>query len=143
MTDFDRIFASAPLNKTAGAVTSKGQGYVSEFKPTRQFWEAQPLIHPTPPIGDSPVDLTGVEFGRLQVIGILKAEEFSGGHAKWVVRCRCGIYEARRAKAIRAASPDAMCQFCGWNKHLRWLGSQQRSVEDFVAESCDPKESKF
>lgn len=53
------------------------------------------------------VDLTGVKLGRLTVIGI-SAEVL----ARWVVRCVCGTYGLRTARAIKNAAPDACCHQC-------------------------------
>ena len=43
------------------------------------------------------VDLTGTQFERMTVIGL--SRDYMG---RWVVRCACGRYELRTAKAIRA-----------------------------------------
>lgn len=53
------------------------------------------------------VDLTGTKLGRLTVIGI--SAEVA---ARWVVRCTCGTYGLRTARAIKAAAPDACCHQC-------------------------------
>lgn len=53
------------------------------------------------------VDLTGTKLGRLTVIGI--SAEVA---ARWVVRCVCGAYGLRTAKAIKAADPSACCHQC-------------------------------
>ena len=53
------------------------------------------------------VDLTGRFFGRLTVIGI--SAEVA---ARWVVRCVCGSYGLRTAKAIKSADPEGCCHQC-------------------------------
>lgn len=129
---FDRIFSSTPLNKTAGSVTSKGEAYEPNLKEMQPFWDAPP---PTikPPEGTH--DFTGVTFGRLTVLGYMHRRAAGNGQQVWAVRCVCGTYEARRAKAIRAADPEAMCQFCRHTHNLRRLGSKPRSVESFLADN--------
>jgi hypothetical protein len=53
------------------------------------------------------IDLTGRRFGRLTVVGI-SAEVV----ARWVVRCVCGSYGLRTARAIKKADEDACCHQC-------------------------------
>lgn len=53
------------------------------------------------------VDLTGSKFGRLTVIGI-SAEVL----ARWVVRCVCGTYGLRTAKAVKKGDAEACCHQC-------------------------------
>lgn len=99
-----------PVNRLAARVVGAADSY--EFKmsdgavnsllplPTRLISRAeacQPCF----------TDLTGVKFGRLTVLGI-SAEVL----ARWVVRCVCGTYGLRTAKAIKNAAPDACCHQC-------------------------------
>jgi len=79
--------------------------------PIRSEWHAK--YH-----SQSTGDLTGIKFGRLTVVGMVKMEQTelspdkkTGG--RWAVRCACGFYEMRTAKAVKNPknSEDA-CQDC-------------------------------
>jgi hypothetical protein len=130
---FDRIFSSAPLNKTAGSVTSKGQAYTPDFVSPRAHWDAPP---PCMPVPRSALNITGFTCGRLTVIGLIGRGGTGARTASWLVRCVCGTYEARTSKAIRnPANAHDRCQFCGHTRRLQRLGSQPRSVESFIADN--------
>ena len=121
----DRIFASAPNGRTAAAVTSESADrYESPVKPGCLHWDAPPRTRgPSAEeiICPSFTDMTGVKFGRMTVIGIF-ADSVTNAQ-QWVVRCVCGHYEARRAKAIRnpANSADA-CVHC---RHVAFLSQRE------------------
>ena len=69
-------------------------------------------------------NLTGRKVGRLTVMGMardIKGKEDTGG--RWVVRCACGDYEVRTAKAINnPKNTEDTCRICGkarQTKHFR------------------------
>jgi hypothetical protein len=132
---FDRLFASAPLDKTAGSVVSAGESYTPAVTNPVRFWEAPPPTRRVADAGPEFVDFTGRTIGRLTVIGVLDQPADSRGVIAWVVRCVCGIYETRKSKALKRGTADCMCQFCNHTQRLRRRGSQQRSVEDFLADA--------
>lgn len=115
---WDAILASAPLNATAGAVTSKGYQYEPDKKITAVEWDAPPAmarIGREHTRNASFVDFSGRRFGRLTVLGMVaeRTTNPSGDKgALWVCRCACGRYCGRRAKTIRKANPDDRCQLC-------------------------------
>lgn len=60
-------------------------------------------------------NLTGMKFGRMLVVGMVnlrqtevgKGSSFDG--ARWAVRCNCGAFEMRRAKAIKNPNNQKDC----------------------------------
>ena len=95
MTDYSRIFASAPANATAAKVVSRsGEVFNPNIRrDNRQRWDAPPPTIPIPENQPQFTNLTGVSYGRMRVIGY-------HGKSRWVVRCTCGDYELRSSKAI-------------------------------------------
>lgn len=62
-------------------------------------------------------NLTGQRFGRFTVVGLYDDPNrgaSSSKPARWVVRCDCGAFEARRAKVLRASTDEApiKCEHC-------------------------------
>lgn len=122
---FDRIITSAPVNKTA-AIVAHGKG---------ENWEAKPgkyNVHSAEPIKTKPMpthdpnfkDLTGIEIGRLKVIGYYgKGGSGKTSRARWIVRCKCGAYELRTSTAIKKYDPEkaerpAMCSACDYAQKI-------------------------
>jgi hypothetical protein len=116
---WDAILASAPLNATAGAVTSKGYQYEPEIGSRNiHEWDAPP---PLMPVSDthirntSFVDLTGRVIGRLTVLGMMRSDPSQ--KALWVCRCACGKYIGQRARALKSGNRDR-CDTCDHNAYL-------------------------
>jgi hypothetical protein len=107
---FDRTHRR-PADKTAAIVVQRGERFESQKKMGGLHWKTQP---PTRIDDWVKVDLTGKRYGRLQVIGL---------HAylkkRWVVRCACGDYEVRSAKAIN--NPQNFGDRCYNCRHLAFL----------------------
>lgn len=121
---FDRLSTSSPINRSAGvAVGSRGVHYEPKLNNARVTLDAPPRMRPPPP--NAP-DLVGLQFGRLRIVGL--SAELNG---RWVVRCVCGKYEFRSARAARGehAELDA-CSYC---QHLDKLKHQDR-IRQFGAE---------
>lgn len=99
-----------PVDLTAALVVSRGIRYEPTGRVLRPHFESQPpIINYLRHRELRPTDnLTGRKRGRLTVVG--KARDVL---ARWVVRCACGKYEYRTAKAIknRANNEDA-CEYC-------------------------------
>lgn len=113
---FDKIFASAPVNRaTAKALLSKGEHFVSAMKTGRETYDTPPRMRPP---RASELDLVGRAAGRLTVVGL--HDETGRKHgARWVVRCVCGSYEMRSAKAIRGPFAHLQrCSHCEINERL-------------------------
>lgn len=107
----------APINRVAKKVTQRGTHWEPKIPPTEVF-SVLPL--PTRRVTGNGIDLTGMSFGRLTVVGL--AALASKGPARWVVRCACGSYSHRKAKVLQ--SPEAhrtakMCKRCDLVEKLR------------------------
>lgn len=103
-------YLGTPVNKTAGLVISRSQTYKPDQLTNQMRWKEPPQTRKVPA---DVTDLTGSTRGRLTVIGLLPDD---GKHKKWLVRCTCGWYEARRVKAIRnTKNTQERCQEC---RHL-------------------------
>lgn len=115
-TDFDRILASAPVNRAAAlSAGGKGEAWVPQ-KRFNEILSREPLV-----LGPAPTDfdITGQRFGSLLVIG--RAAEQPAKRkapARWVVRCVCGNYTTRRFKALREGTATE-CAECSYVAYLR------------------------
>lgn len=99
-----------PVDLTAALVVSRGIRYEPRGRVLNAHFDIQPPIITYRKHRElRPTDnLTGRKRGRLTVVG--KARDVL---ARWVVRCACGKFEYRTAKAIknRANNEDA-CEYC-------------------------------
>ena len=123
----DSIYALAPVNSTAARVVGHGTHYQPNIKPCE--YESK-LPMPTVECPSPDHDLTGKKFGRFVVVGVF-AEKVS----RWVVRCSCGTYAVRSARAIK--NPDNKKDGCRECRHLDHLKRSNfwartgRNIEDF------------
>jgi len=88
-----------PVDITAARVLSGGEHYVSRsgFK----GWRAE-ICPPLRPLLPTDLNLVGLKFGRFTVMGLPREKVMlSRKTSAWVVRCACGRFEHRSAKAIR------------------------------------------
>lgn len=107
----DDIHARAPVDRVAVRVSGPGE----HFEPRKcVLTNDSDLPLAARPAPANARDLTGLRFGRFVVIG------FSSDHrGHWVVRCDCGRYSTRRARAIKnRANSDDRCEHC---RHLAFL----------------------
>ena len=110
----DKIASSIPQDKTAAMVTGKGTHFDPKIKPSS--YTTTDIKPPTwKGTHGTKLDLKGIRCGRFVVIG-LSSERPS----RWVVRCDCGNYEFRTAKAIRnPANAQDRCQPCRKLQHIQ------------------------
>ena len=111
------IYAMVPINKMAAVVTGAGEHFTpcklvltnDSDTPiaTRRFTRAEVRA-------DGFLDLTGRRVGRFTVLGI--SRNFS---RQWVVRCDCGRYSTRTAKAVK--NPENTQDRCEHCRHLAFL----------------------
>lgn len=146
--DYDRLASSAPLNKAAAADYS-ATGEAFEPKTIEWRWDTPPPMRPIPP--DAP-SLLGLRVGRLRVVGLLDAEpkrremglSKPAKGARWVVRCDCGAYEARKSKTLTDPKniPRLMCSHCDYVSQL--VGGQKvtKTVAERIAEAREKTLSK-
>lgn len=127
--NFDVVAPLNPFDKTASMVSSQGNHYEAKFEKTllhqdtpppmrkiKEHWLAQPDF----------IDLTGKVINRLTVIGMGESREVNkDAGARWVVRCVCGNYEHRTAKAIKKLLSgknditNAVCRWCNQTRRLQ------------------------
>lgn len=97
----DEIYTSKPVNKIAALVTgiqpndetnnNYGQVYMSLIKPPTIAF-----------VGKRSLDLRGLSFGKLKVIGVFIKQRLDIRHPlKWLVQCKCGYYTVRNGNTIR------------------------------------------
>lgn len=136
---FDEILSSSPANRSAATVTSKGTHYVPDMKIAEHIVHSDAPL-PMKPLPNDPscVDLRGVKYGRLTVLGMADTKRGNGSNGgAWVVRCACGDYEHRTTRAIRRAHPEDRCKVCDdlvrKRRRLEELGSAPLST--FIGET--------
>lgn len=114
--DYDRLAASAPINRQAAIMRDGGGGPVTPTMPAFvDHWDAPPPQERTPS-PDTP-RLEGRVFG--DGMRVVRYHGRRADSARWLVRCPCGAYELRRTRAILTAPPDHACQACTHNRRLR------------------------
>lgn len=138
-TNFDALAAASPLDRQASVVRDgSGDHWEAKISKTQLRWLAPPpmkvvsaLTAPGQLIAKS---LIGKRVGRLVILGILN-DGIERKSASWVVRCDCGYYEARKAKALREqrAGDDMACSACDKVNQLRELGRSQNTSASRMA----------
>ncbi|MCC4240338.1 hypothetical protein [Thalassospira povalilytica] len=108
----DRIYSSTPIDRVAVRVAGKGY----EYRPDKKIQTAdQPTPIPTRKVPESIPDITGLTRGRLTVIGLARDTK-----KRWVVRCNCGTYSLRTAKAMKnEENVQDRCEHCRHLAHLK------------------------
>lgn len=113
----DDIHARVPVNRVAVWVTGPGEHFNPRKRVQTNDSEAPIETRPFTSVernAEGFIDLTGRRVGRLTVLGI--AREFT---RQWVVRCDCGRYTTRTAKAIKnPGNTQDRCEHC---RHLAFL----------------------
>ena len=125
-----------PVNRTAALVVSRGESF-DFITCDGQVNSSLPL--PTRCINFDEIrsrdfkDLSGVKFGRLDVVGISSEVK-----ARWVCRCICGMYVLRTSSAIKSAALDACCSQCYLlavskrHEYTRRTGKTDKQTRDFL-----------
>jgi len=122
-----------PINKLAALVFSKGTKVNErEIPETIKCSQIQPETKKVPYLTkQSGDDLTGVKQGKLTVIGLDKIKK-----GIWVVRCYCGNYAHRSAKAIKnKENRGDRCEYCrrksqSIRKHNYHINGRETDVRD-------------
>lgn len=102
-----------PVNATAARVIRGGtrQNMIGVYP--RLHWEQCPPLIPRDEWPPLMVDLSAHKVGRLTVIGFAQRKAGGKTGGRWAVRCACGDYEIRSAKAIKNPNnQDDMCHIC-------------------------------
>ncbi len=114
--------ARAPVNKLAALVVGPGTHY--DYKAARHTgsyddeWKLPP---PTYEPNQNTKEMRGVRFGRFVVVGFLKTyKNKKVTHQIWLCRCACGVYCARKSRAIQnPANSLDRCSECRNLMHLK------------------------
>jgi hypothetical protein len=132
--DFDAVAPLTPANLTSGRVASAGVHFDPKVHMPAgyQHWDAPPPMRPFVNPHGNATDLTGKKVGRLTVLGLLDDPDRASDGAsvmRWVVRCTCGDYEARRPTSLMAAlnsrldasegSGAVCCLVCSYQDKIR------------------------
>ena len=117
-----------PVDKTAAIVTAKSPKWTElnyKYAQRKRFFTCPKMRR-----NNNTVDLSGIRFGRLTVIGLSGNRKKLGGTSKgkgkargtkytrlWVVRCDCGVFEERITRTINRAlsgiaNRNDMCSHC-------------------------------
>lgn len=105
---FDGVMRD-PIDRTAAMMFSKGVA-PPDVKITCDHWETCPPMKARALVKYQMTDedLTGRRQGRFVVMGMARDRK-----ARWVVRCDCGCFEIRTAKALRNPNnADDKCVKC-------------------------------
>lgn len=140
--DLDAIVASVPLDKTAARVMGKGVHYEREMKPAPT--QVRASVDPLPTASSALIagldvykELVGNTFGRWRVIGFAANQGTQNSNATWVVKCSCGRYEHRKAKAIRRAPMTGDC--CAECRNLQYI---KRAYKELGSKPVDAFQEK-
>lgn len=118
----DDLHARAPVDRVAVRVVLLAGEHFDPNKKVLTNDSETPLATRFPTKGEALnpefADLTGRRFGRFVVVGI--ARDFC---PQWVVRCACGRYSTRKAKAIR--NPENTQDRCEHCRHLAFLKREE------------------
>jgi hypothetical protein len=105
---------NSPVNRLAASVIRPGVHYEEKFQPKNEMVSDTPFPMRSYPNTSKPEDnLTGLKIGRFTVVGL------SLNSPSWVVRCACGRYCYRKAKALKVKELEGaisvMCPRCAHN----------------------------
>jgi len=117
----DDFHARRPVDRVAAQVTARGFHY-EPAKHVQTRDSDTPLaireIQSVERNASGFINLAGMTFGRFVVLGI------SADYARhWVVRCSCGRYSTRTAKAIK--NPENTQDRCEHCRHLAFLKREE------------------
>lgn len=115
------IGARVPVDRVAARVVAPGKAYVPDKKIVNHDSELPIEVRPFNNVevkAQGFIDLRGRVVGRFTVLGI--AKEYIG---RWVVRCSCGRYSTRTAKAIK--NPNNHVDRCEHCRHLAFLQREE------------------
>lgn len=119
MANERKLTLRLPSNKTAGPTVFNAQyDLKTNYSGHWHSKKLPELAHLPRKANDDLEGMIGRRFGRLRVVGLMPPRS-TGGPARWAVRCGCGEYEWRTAKAIRnPANKFDKCQKCRaeWGK---------------------------
>jgi hypothetical protein len=123
------IINKSPVNKLAGVVTQNGpndeikganytkQVYMSLIKPPIQNYHGRRMA--------ADMNLTGLEFGKMTVIGLF-IKQNPKKKLKWVVQCKCGYYTIRNSHVVRRKVKNNSYDECHRCRYISNLSRNQQ-----------------
>lgn len=124
MSTFERLLTSKPVDRLAARQLSRGIEWRPNFagNPHARKWSDKPTdwLIPIPKDGHrgSFEDMTGRTLGRFTVVGWL-GKPNRKTKSVWLVRCTCGNYETRGARAIKGGWPHDACEQCKYLEKVK------------------------
>lgn len=107
----------SPVDRVAARVIREGYKYVPDKNVQTADQRHPHDVRNHLSIGREHRWMVGHRFGRMVVLGL--SFETRSKHATWSVRCDCGVYTLRTAKAIRNPNNSSDC--CDVCRHLLYL----------------------
>jgi len=108
--DYEKIIISVPVNKTASKVMQKGNHF--DIK-TGSIYHSSVPLKTIKFSGPKEFDLTNKKIGSFIVIGYLgKTCKNKIKTGRWLVKCKCEMYESWSGKALRNKSSIKKCKEC-------------------------------
>lgn len=107
-----KVITSVPVDATAARVTGRGEHWEPKRKVSNTHFTEQPEIRVPDKselinVKSGWHDFRGHNYGRFTVVGIYAGKKANG--CSWVVRCLCGDYELRKARAMRHPENQSDC----------------------------------
>ncbi len=118
LSDKETIHGHRPVNSLSARVVSTVYENVPEVSNKTCSVRSKDRLPTTQFIGRRQDDITGRRKGSLTVIGMFLRQN-RNDNAAWVVRCYCGYYETRKARAIKNPyNYDDCCHGCQYVKRM-------------------------
>lgn len=112
--------ARAPVDRKTACILGKGVQFVfSKNHKSIEEWRIQPALSAMP---EGVADLSGQRFGRMVVVGYWRKKKRrmpTDANTYWIVRCGCGVYAYRTAKAIKNKNNSFDC--CHQCRHILFI----------------------
>ena len=96
-----------PVDRVAARVIQSGVHYAPKIHPSQgEIWDSPPATMAVP---EHLQRWLGTKHGRIVVVGLMGR---NAAGWKWLVRCDCGLYTARKHKKINKHHSDMGCPNC-------------------------------
>lgn len=112
--DISKIITSSPIDRTTARAMSGGESYETPESAFADYVHSDTPL-PIAPVPSNAANIVGRRFGTMIVVGYA-ATQNPNKNATWVVRCNCGAFEHRKARATN--NPHDCCRVCTHRKQL-------------------------
>lgn len=96
-----------PINREAAMMFAKGIKAPDRVTKEAHWDVCPPLMNKHQVAFHIGNDLTGKRFGRLLVVG--RSKDMIAKRGRWIVRCDCGDFEARKNEAVNNPGNSTDC----------------------------------